>query len=109
MVTSEGPLGDFWMKRVPVLVEKLGYMTHFKAKRLAVSPELQTELVICIQESTRDWCLFATKEHLCVLYPCARRGDNKIILQELSGIWLTLTRDAGVFPELFSSLVVEGK
>lgn len=30
------------MRKVPVLIEKLGYMTYFKAKRLEVSPELQT-------------------------------------------------------------------
>jgi hypothetical protein len=40
-------------------------MVHFKAKRLEVSPELETELVIYIRESARDRCLFATQEH-CV-------------------------------------------
>lgn len=97
------------MRRVPVLIEKLGYMTHFKAKRLEVSPELQTELVICIR-SLQEIGACLPQRNTCVSSTlCTRCGDNKIILQGLSGIWLTLTWDAGVFPELFSSLVVEGK
>lgn len=46
----------------------LGYDSHFKATRLEVSLGLKTVLVINIQESARDWCLFATEKHLYVLY-----------------------------------------
>lgn len=51
----------FWLRNLP-------HLAWIKATRLEVSLGLKTVLVISIQESARDWCLFATEKHLYVLY-----------------------------------------
>lgn len=102
-MTYEGPLADFsvlgekgchfWSRYLPHI-----YDSHFKATKLEVSPGLKTTLVISIQAPVRDWCLFATEEHLCVFYPYAVCGENRIILQGPAGIWLSVTWMLVYFP-----------